>query len=315
MAASNAKFVGNEENPLPERLVFAQKTSRSRATKDLQTLLETELYHDLDGVAETMESLKRMGVQCGTYGEVTYNGVTKLIEKIRTLAADEHQNWLLDKDEEPSEEEGAETTADVAKKQQNAPPLKEVLATHDVFYDLGSGVGKLCLQVFLTTEVSKVVGVEWGETRYQKALKAKERLYAQLFTTTESSHDVDQKRLHFDQQLEFRCEDVARTGISDATVVFFCSIVFEEEVVKRVAQRLLENAKQLRFFISTQKVADAQYMRAFISTDIGKQLERRYELAERWRLPMSWTSAEGGNLVYVYRPVLTEQKFHANAIY
>mmetsp|Transcript_24430 Transcript_24430/g.61404 ORF Transcript_24430/g.61404 Transcript_24430/m.61404 type:complete len:368 (+) Transcript_24430:140-1243(+) len=240
----------------------------SRAVADL---FSEKIFHDLDGTAESLESLKRMGVQSGTYGEITPQGVERMLQKLKTG----HEFSLTDE---------------------------------DVFLDLGAGVGKVVLHVFLATAVGTVVGVEWGEKRCAKALLARDRLLENVLrhhapdaAGTEAQAGVQEL---FKEKITFRCEDVARTDLSAATVVFFCCIVFEEQTVKRVAQKLLEKAKKLRFFITTQKVPDDKYLRAWVSLPRAeKPVLRTYELVDRWRLPMSWTSEEGGNMTYVYAPV------------
>eukprot|EP00392_Amoebophrya_sp_AT5.2_P010809 g10876.t1 len=210
-----------------------------------------------------------MGVQSGTYGEITPQGVERMLQKLKTG----HEFSLTDE---------------------------------DVFLDLGAGVGKVVLHVFLATAVGTVVGVEWGEKRCAKALLARDRLLENVLrhhapdaAGTEAQAGVQEL---FKEKITFRCEDVARTDLSAATVVFFCCIVFEEQTVKRVAQKLLEKAKKLRFFITTQKVPDDKYLRAWVSLPRAeKPVLRTYELVDRWRLPMSWTSEEGGNMTLQHR--------------
>lgn len=256
--------------PLHELRAAYAKTSRAVAD-----LFSEKIFHDLDGTAESLESLKRMGVQSGTYGEITPQGVERMLQKLKTG----HEFCLTDE---------------------------------DVFLDLGAGVGKVVLHVFLATAVGTVVGVEWGEKRCAKALLARDRLLENVLrhhAPDAAGPEVQAMQELFKEKVRFRCEDVARTDLSAATVVFFCCIVFEEQTVKRVAQKLLENAKKLRFFITTQKVPDDKYLRAWVSLPRAEQpVLRTYELVDRWRLPMSWTSEEGGNMTYVYAPVWHSDK-------
>ncbi|CAD7928142.1 unnamed protein product [Amoebophrya sp. A25] len=231
--------------------------------RECREILET-VYEGLDGGFETLESLKRMGPTAGTYGEITYAGVAKLLQNLEKLSR-----------ERDSQDE-------------------RIISSADVFYDLGCGVGKLLMQVMLTTFVRRVVGIEWGEARHRKSVEARQRLAEQFFGT---SNQEDATTLA--DRMELRCEDVAKTDVSDATLVFFCCVVFEEEVVHRVAQRLLEGATKLRYLMLTQKLA-IEGLRA----PQPFAQERRFALVDRWCLPMSWTSENGGNMVYVYRPKL-----------
>merc|ERR1711963_964671 len=49
----------------------------------------------------------------------------------------------------------------------------ENLGASDTFVDLGSGLGKLVLQVFLTTDVGRAVGIEIIEERHHLASMAR----------------------------------------------------------------------------------------------------------------------------------------------
>src|SRR5688572_18446384 len=46
------------------------------------------------------------------------------------------------------------------------------MESHDVFCDLGSGVGKVPMQVFLKTPVKRAFGIEASATRYNSSQKA-----------------------------------------------------------------------------------------------------------------------------------------------
>ena len=48
----------------------------------------------------------------------------------------------------------------------------------DVFYDLGSGAGNICLRVFMCTPVRKVVGIEFDAKRHTRALTAAAQLHS-----------------------------------------------------------------------------------------------------------------------------------------
>jgi len=56
--------------------------------------------------------------------------------------------------------------------------IKELaLGPRDVFYDLGSGVGKFSLQISMRSQVGMVRGIEYSKTRYGIAVNAIEKLY------------------------------------------------------------------------------------------------------------------------------------------
>ena len=50
----------------------------------------------------------------------------------------------------------------------------------DVFFDLGSGIGRMVIQVFLLTPIKLAVGVELGPTRFSKSVEAKNAILESL---------------------------------------------------------------------------------------------------------------------------------------
>src|SRR5262245_11690106 len=61
------------------------------------------------------------------------------------------------------------------------PSVKKIihrlqLTAQDVFCDLGSGLGKCALQMFLQTDVKKVIGIEAASTLHQQAISCIERV-------------------------------------------------------------------------------------------------------------------------------------------
>lgn len=107
------------------------------------------------------------------------------------------------------------------------------LTAHDVFYDLGSGVGKMVVQIYLDTPVKKSVGIELSPTRSNKAQSVKEKLKQQRL--------LDPKRI-----LEFRTEDIMNSDISDATVIYLASTCLSDEYMKKITDRLAQLKKGLR---------------------------------------------------------------------
>ena len=57
---------------------------------------------------------------------------------------------------------------------------KLILDKNDVFCDLGSGIGKMAMQVFMTTAVKESFGVEASNERYQRAQKSASQLHKDL---------------------------------------------------------------------------------------------------------------------------------------
>jgi precorrin-6B methylase 2 len=143
--------------------------------------------------------------------------------------------------------------------------LQEILndinpVRNDVFYDLGSGVGKVTVQVHLTTPVKKSVGVELSTTRHEQALKIQEEL-------------KKRKLLPYRKILEFKNEDIAKTNLDDATIIFMCSTCFSDELMRNIIDNAAKSKKKLR--IITLRVIN----------------DDRFKLEKTYSLPMTWSSS------------------------
>jgi hypothetical protein len=117
------------------------------------------------------------------------------------------------------------------------------LKESDVFFDLGSGVGKVVMQIGMTTKVKKAVGVELSETRFKSAKKA-------LAVATKSGWILPRK-------IQFRNENILETDLSKATVVYTCSTAFPMTLMRRLAKTLAHQTQPLRI-VSLQKLPETK---------------------------------------------------------
>ena len=92
--------------------------------------------------------------------------------------------------------------------------LKEVCGT---FYDIGSGNGKLLLQMFLISNFDKYVGVEISKIRHLYALEINKYL----------SLDVT-----------FINDDVLNVDLSDAGFVFINNIMFDDKLTNSIVDKI-----------------------------------------------------------------------------
>jgi SAM-dependent methyltransferase len=117
--------------------------------------------------------------------------------------------------------------------------LKEIkkrksITSDDVFYDIGSGNGKLPIHIALISEFSKVKGIEISDIRY---------MYSNhILKNTVGSID----------NIEFINDDVRNIDISDATVIFINDVLFTEEDVEHI----FEKASKGTHIISFKKKSD-----------------------------------------------------------
>jgi hypothetical protein len=138
----------------------------------------------------------------------------------------------------------------------------------DVFYDLGSGVGKFVVQAYLNSPVKKCVGVELSPTRYNHSKNVKKRL--------NDEGKIDKKR-----EISFLESDFLKTDMRDATVVYMGSTCYQTQLMDGITKKLsTECRKGLRVFTLKQLSQNA----AFKNT-------------KTYTLPMTWSQ---GSSVYEY---------------
>lgn len=175
------------------------------------------------------------------------------------------------------------------------------LTDEAVFYDLGSGTGKVVAQFYLQTPVKKAVGIELSETRYkvaqdrvlkiQEIVRVNERNKQEISSIvqkdepkgTQSKKSSKKKSLKVkypERILEFRNEDILTADISDATIVFTCSTCFSEEVMKNLTEKLAQLKEGLRVLTLKQLTPHVDF-----------------KLVKTYTLPMTWSKTSP---VYLY---------------
>jgi len=137
----------------------------------------------------------------------------------------------------------------------------------DVFYDLGCGVGKMVIQVYLATPVKKSVGIELSSERANKALQVHQEL---------SKHN----KLEEGRTLAFYKESFLDSDLSDATVIYLASTCFSTDLMKKVTNRLATLKKGLRV-ITLKKLAD----------------NPAFKLIDEFIVPMTWSDT---TVAYLY---------------
>jgi len=148
---------------------------------------------------------------------------------------EEERDYVLHKGGEPTY---GEITYESAQKL-----LRDLKLTYkDIFYDLGSGVGKMVVQAYVTTPVKKAVGVELANTRAGKALQVKDAL-------------SKMGKLDKNRQLEFYPKSMTEVSLDDATVIYLCSTCFSQDLMKQITDKCLKLKPGLRI-ITLKKLAD-----------------------------------------------------------
>jgi len=117
------------------------------------------------------------------------------------------------------------------------------LTKDDVFYDLGSGLGKFIYHVFLMTPVRKSVGIEFSQSRFDRAKSLTgqmPKLYKQTCKFENSMRSLFEKpalEKIKNKSCAFIKGCILEEDFSDATVVFTCSTCFGQEFMQKLVIR------------------------------------------------------------------------------
>jgi hypothetical protein len=149
------------------------------------------------------------------------------------------------------------------------------LSQNDVFYDLGSGVGKLVLQAYLTTPVKRSVGIELSKTRFNIANSRHKQTILDDHTTP-------------GRDLIFLHQNIRTATLSDATVCFLSGITFPPPLVQTIMDRLSALQHPVKVVSILPLPEHAQF-----------------KLIKTYQLPMSWASEGVDVCLYTITPAST----------
>ncbi len=107
------------------------------------------------------------------------------------------------------------------------------LGPRDVFYDLGSGLGKVVLMAGLVTRARRCVGIELATSRVEEARRA--------------IAIAERRRLISRGRCTIRNENILTTDLHDATVLYTCSTAFPTPFMHKLQRRLAALGRPLRF--------------------------------------------------------------------
>jgi len=116
------------------------------------------------------------------------------------------------------------------------------ISEKDVFWDLGSGIGKVPLHVFLGTPVGRAYGIEFSETRSQYAQK----VYAEV-------HQEFPELFAGGRELKCSTGNFLEADIYDATIIYTCSTCFNEELLSDIG-KAIDRCPNIRYVISMKQI-------------------------------------------------------------
>ncbi|HVV69073.1 MAG TPA: hypothetical protein VHE99_08610 [Gammaproteobacteria bacterium] len=122
------------------------------------------------------------------------------------------------------------------------PSVKKLIkhfnySSDDILLDLGSGLGKFALQVFLQTDIKKVIGIEASSVVNSQAQVVKEQVAADFPEFWENARELD-----------FICDDFIKASWQDATIVYTCSTCFTQELLIAIGNKINHQPKVRQVF-------------------------------------------------------------------
>ena len=143
---------------------------------------------------------------------------------------------------------------------------------NDVLFDCGCGRGFFLMQALLSTPIRRAVGAELATSRVEVGRKALELM-------------IRKDLLPRGKILELYDQDMTRTDLSDATLVYMDSVFYSDELLATMA-RNMSRAKGLRKVIMIMK---------------GLPPNPWFELETTEKLKMSWSPKFGSEVLYYRR--------------
>ena len=98
--------------------------------------------------------------------------------------------------------------------------FKEYFNEDTVFYDLGSGLGKMVLHIGIQCKIKKSIGIEYSKERHQGAIDLQEK-YAKGYNN-----------------ISFLNKPLQEQDISDATIVYMDDTAYPDEILNQVYDKL-----------------------------------------------------------------------------
>jgi hypothetical protein len=124
---------------------------------------------------------------------------------------------------------------------------KIVFKEQDVFVDLGSGLGKMVLQVYLQTAVNKVYGIELLPDLHAKAILAAKKVQHDLSCFTS------------ERKLTFLCGDFFKIDFQMATIVFINAICFGQDILMKLGQ-IINTIPSIHTIITLRPIDNLQHL-------------------------------------------------------
>lgn len=153
----------------------------------------------------------------------------------------------------------------------------------DVFYDLGCGIGKLTLWVYLATPAKKSVGIELCGSRFDQAAKAKKLMEEKILPQRKAIMKAEWGDKALRKKVSVTCGNIATADLDDATIIYMCATCYPDSLMQDMVNKFVTLKEGL-------KIVTLKELPAHPSI---------HAVGKPQRFPMTW-SPEKGSPVYIY---------------
>ena len=206
-----------------------------------------ENYENVEPFSNCMTSFKENQIEKFK----RYKNNSGLLRKIyNDLKISGYENIALSNTSENEETPFADTYGEILYISMEAIIQTTHFEPNDVFYELGSGVGKFNLYAHLATKIKKSIGIEISKSRHDGALIALEALQQHQNSysfendnqCTDAFIDKENYRVmkDVDREVLFINADVCEIDMKDATIIFMASVCFPEQVLQNLVKKFVQ---------------------------------------------------------------------------
>ena len=172
---------------------------------------------------------------------------------------------------------------------------------HVVFYDLGSGRGKLVLQAYMElSRVRKSVGIELGPQRHASAISAWDDLKPKIHRLRRENHNDINNNAATVELLE---GDFLHADLSQVTHMYLSSLAYPDDLMHRIATKLQrESPPHLQCIATLRPFPEGFQTRGVLDSTSFQVVWKTFGLTHRVEyVEMTWTQRRGtGCAVHVY---------------
>jgi hypothetical protein len=111
----------------------------------------------------------------------------------------------------------------------------------DVFVDLGCGIGRTVLEMFLSTPIKRAIGYELVDDRHQIAEEACRDLLENPLNSISSSK----------RRIQFLKEDIANADLRKVTIIYAASLSYKPELMNIIYEKMRKSRDLKAFFTLT----------------------------------------------------------------